>query len=58
MAWTAASEELKVGSEQEVSSFVPEPAANLRLLFNSFSSRDIFESYNSWGEFKLKTDAD
>lgn len=50
MAWTAASEELKVGSEQELSgiallSLVKEAAADLRLLFNSFSSLDILVSY-------------
>jgi len=49
MACTAASDELKVGSEQElslaaISSFVTEAAATLRLHFNSFSSREIFFS--------------
>lgn len=49
MAWTAASEELKVGSGQEfsrvaISSFVTEAAATLRLLFNSFSSLDMLVS--------------
>lgn len=54
IAWTAASEELKVGSEQELSwtgllSSVKEAAADLRLVFNSFSSLDMLVSCERGG---------
>lgn len=53
IAWTAASEELKVGSEQELSwtallSSAKEAAADLRLVFNSFSSLDMLVSCERW----------
>lgn len=59
----AASEQVKVGSEQElswvaISSFVSEDAATLRLHFNSFSSLDIFVSYNSGEGLKVNSDMD
>lgn len=62
IAWTAASEELKVGSEQELSwaallSSVKEAAADLRLVFNLFSSLDMLvscERGSGWCESVLQ----